>query len=77
MTIVTLSWSLAQSSRDIVKPRLVKPDVACVLNIGTAHLGSLWRDNIAKTKSEIYHGLSGRRYSMIVPFGDDYFDTHQ
>ena len=35
--------------------QLVKPDVACVLNIGTAHLGEFGgRDNIAKTKSEIY-----------------------
>jgi UDP-N-acetylmuramoyl-tripeptide--D-alanyl-D-alanine ligase len=39
--------------------RLVKPDVACVLNIGTAHLGEFGgRDNIAKTKSEIFQGLS-------------------
>lgn len=55
--------------------QLVKPDVACVLNIGTAHLGEFGgRDNIAKTKSEIYQGLSNRG-TAIVPFGDDYFDT--
>lgn len=55
--------------------QLVKPDVACVLNIGTAHLGEFGgRDNIAKTKSEIYQGLSDAG-TAIVPFGDDYFDT--
>ena len=55
--------------------QLVKPDVACVLNIGTAHLGEFGgRDNIAKTKSEIYQGLSNTG-TAIVPFGDDYFDT--
>lgn len=55
--------------------QLVKPDVACVLNIGTAHLGEFGgRDNIAKTKSEIYQGLSDTG-TAIVPFGDDYFDT--
>ena len=55
--------------------QLVKPDVACVLNIGTAHLGEFGgRDNIAKTKSEIYQGLSNTG-TAIVPFADDYFDT--
>ena len=55
--------------------QLVKPDVACVLNIGTAHLGEFGgRDNIAKTKSEIYQGLSDAG-TAIVPFGDEYFDT--
>ena len=55
--------------------QLVKPDVACVLNIGTAHLGEFGgRDNIAKTKSEIFQGLSDTG-TAIVPFGDDYFDT--
>ncbi len=55
--------------------QLVKPDVACILNIGTAHLGEFGgRDNIAKTKSEIYQGLS-KQGVAVVPFGDDYFAT--
>lgn len=54
---------------------LVKPDVACVLNIGTAHLGEFGgRDNIARTKAEIYQGLQDSGVA-IVPFGDDYADT--
>jgi UDP-N-acetylmuramoyl-tripeptide--D-alanyl-D-alanine ligase len=55
--------------------QLVKPDVACILNIGTAHLGEFGgRDNIAKTKAEIYQGLTEQGVA-IVPFGDDYFDV--
>lgn len=55
--------------------QLVKPDVACVLNIGTAHLGEFGgRDNIAKTKAEIFHGLKQHGIA-VVPFGDDYFDS--
>lgn len=57
---------------------LVKPDVACVLNIGTAHLGEFGgRDNIAKTKAEIFQGLNhglGEQGVAVVPFGDDYFE---
>lgn len=56
---------------------LVKPDVACVLNIGTAHLGEFGgRDNIAKTKAEIYQGLNQDGVA-VVPFGDDYFEILQ
>lgn len=55
--------------------QLVTPDVACVLNIGTAHLGEFGgRDNIAKTKAEIYQGLNEQGVA-VVPFGDDYVDT--
>lgn len=51
---------------------LVKPDVACILNIGTAHLGEFGgRDNIAKTKAEIYQSLSASS-TAVVPFDDDY-----
>lgn len=54
---------------------LVKPDVACILNIGTAHLGEFGgRDNIAKAKSEIYQGLTPAG-TAVVPFGDDYLDV--
>ncbi len=56
---------------------LVRPDVACVLNIGTAHLGEFGgRDNIAKTKAEIFQGL-GAHGVAVLPFGDDYFDDLQ
>lgn len=55
--------------------QLVKPDVACILNIGTAHLGEFGgRDNIATTKSEIYQGLTAAG-TAVVPFGDDYLDV--
>lgn len=56
---------------------LVRPDVACVLNIGTAHLGEFGgRDNIAKTKAEIFQGLSEQGVA-VLPFGDDYFENLQ
>ena len=51
---------------------MVKPDVACILNIGTAHLGEFGgRDNIAKTKAEIYQSLT-ESSTAVVPFDDDY-----
>lgn len=51
---------------------IVKPDVACVLNIGTAHLGEFGgRDNIANTKAEIYQPLT-ENSTAVVPFDDDY-----
>ncbi|SUD91936.1 UDP-N-acetylmuramoyl-tripeptide--D-alanyl-D-alanine ligase [Psychrobacter phenylpyruvicus] len=51
---------------------MVKPDVACILNIGTAHLGEFGgRDNIAKTKAEIYQPLTAAS-TTVVPFDDDY-----
>lgn len=51
---------------------MVKPDVACILNIGTAHLGEFGgRDNIAKTKAEIYQPLT-EASTAVVPFDDDY-----
>lgn len=51
---------------------IVKPDVACILNIGTAHLGEFGgRDNIAKTKAEIYQPLT-KNSTAVVPFDDDY-----
>ncbi|MDO4699809.1 MAG: UDP-N-acetylmuramoyl-tripeptide--D-alanyl-D-alanine ligase [Moraxella sp.] len=53
---------------------LVRPDVACVLNIGTAHLGEFGgRDNIARAKAEIFQGL-GENGVAIMPLGDDYFE---
>ncbi|MDO4440909.1 MAG: UDP-N-acetylmuramoyl-tripeptide--D-alanyl-D-alanine ligase [Moraxella sp.] len=52
---------------------LVRPDVACVLNIGTAHLGEFGgRANIARAKAEIYSALSQDGVA-IVPFGDEFF----
>lgn len=53
---------------------MVKPDVACILNIGTAHLGEFGgRDNIAKTKAEIYQPLT-QASTAVVPCDDDYSD---
>lgn len=52
--------------------QLVKPDVACVLNIGTAHLGEFGgRDGICKAKAEIYQALTADGIA-IIPEQDDY-----
>lgn len=57
--------------------QLVKPDVACVLNIGTAHLGEFGgRENIAKTKAEIFQGLSEQGVA-VLPLGDEFFSELQ
>ena len=51
---------------------IVRPDVACILNIGTAHLGEFGsREGICQTKSEIYHTLNKHQYA-IVPDKDDF-----
>ena len=51
---------------------IVRPDVACILNIGTAHLGEFGsREGICQTKSEIYHTLNEHQYA-IVPDKDDF-----
>ena len=51
---------------------IVRPDVACILNIGTAHLGEFGsRAGICQTKSEIYHTLTAEQYA-IVPDNDDF-----
>ena len=51
---------------------IVRPDVACILNIGTAHLGEFGsREGICQTKAEIYHTLSADQYA-IVPDNDDF-----
>ena len=51
---------------------IVKPDVACVLNIGTAHLGEFGsREGICQTKAEIYHTLHDNQFA-IVPDKDDF-----
>lgn len=62
---------------------LVLPDVAGILNIGTAHLGEFGgRDGICTAKSEIYQHIQPNGYA-IVPSDDDYADqiasvtTHQ
>lgn len=51
---------------------LVDPDVACVLNVGTAHLGEFGsRERICQAKAEIYQPLSKQQYA-IVPDNDDF-----
>lgn len=51
---------------------IVKPDVACILNIGTAHLGEFGsREGICQTKAEIYHTLTDAQFA-IVPDKDDF-----
>ena len=51
---------------------IVQPDVACILNIGTAHLGEFGsREGICQTKAEIYHTLNDSQFA-IVPDKDDF-----
>lgn len=51
---------------------LVRPDVAGVLNIGTAHMGEFGgRDGIYRAKSEIYQHIVSRG-TAIVPMQDDF-----
>ena len=52
--------------------QLVRPDVACVLNVGTAHLGEFGsRAAICQTKAEIYQTLTDSQVA-IVPECDDF-----
>ena len=54
---------------------LVQPDVAGIINIGTAHLGEFGgRDGICRAKSEIYAHIAVTGTS-IVPAADDFIDT--
>lgn len=56
---------------------LVRPDVACVLNIGTAHLGEFGgQENIARAKAEIFSALTADGVA-VLPFGDKFFDFLQ
>ncbi|MBH0086749.1 UDP-N-acetylmuramoyl-tripeptide--D-alanyl-D-alanine ligase [Psychrobacter sp. SCQQ22] len=51
---------------------IVQPDVACILNIGTAHLGEFGsREGICQTKAEIYSTLTNDQFA-IVPDKDDF-----
>lgn len=51
---------------------LVQPDVACILNIGTAHLGEFGsRELICQAKAEIYETLTDQQYA-IIPDQDDF-----
>ncbi|WP_201592310.1 UDP-N-acetylmuramoyl-tripeptide--D-alanyl-D-alanine ligase [Psychrobacter fozii] len=51
---------------------IVQPDVACILNIGTAHLGEFGsREGICQTKAEIYSTLTNNQFA-IVPDKDDF-----
>lgn len=53
---------------------LVRPSVACVLNIGTAHLGEFGgRENIARAKAEIFSALTPDGVA-VLPFGDEFFE---
>lgn len=54
---------------------LASADVACVLNIGTAHLGEFGGvDNIANAKAEIFEGLTENGVA-VLPYGDKFFDV--
>lgn len=53
---------------------LVQPDVAGIINIGTAHLGEFGgREGICRAKSEIYAHIAATG-SSIVPAADDFVD---
>lgn len=46
---------------------IVRPDVACILNIGTAHLGEFGsREGICQTKAEIYHTLNDTQLRLFL-----------
>lgn len=52
---------------------LARPDVACVLNIGTAHVGEFGgRAQIAAAKAEIFSHLAENGVA-VLPFGSDYY----
>ncbi len=54
---------------------LVQPQVAGILNIGTAHLGEFGgRDGICRAKSEIYRHID-QTGTSIIPAADDFTDT--
>ena len=49
--------------------RMVRPDIAIITNVGTAHLENLGSmENIAKAKLEITHGL--KPYGLFIYHGD-------
>lgn len=51
------------------------PDVACITNVGTAHIGQLGsRDNILKAKMEITHGLK-ENGTLIINHDNDKLAT--
>lgn len=53
---------------------IVQPDVAAILNIGTAHLGEFGgREGICKAKSEIYQVLDNTQ-TAVVPELDEFAD---
>ncbi len=46
--------------------RIAQPNVALIINAGTAHIGELGsRENIAKAKGEIFNGLSANGIAVI------------
>lgn len=57
--------------------KIALPDVACITNVGTAHIGQLGsRDNILKAKMEITHGLK-ENGTLIVNYDNDKLATVQ
>ncbi len=51
---------------------LVQPDVACILNIGTAHLGEFGgQEKIAQAKAEIYQSLT-QKSTAVIPENDKF-----
>lgn len=54
--------------------QMVRPDVAVVLNIGTAHMGEFGgREQIATAKAEIFSALS-KSGVAVVPFADEFYE---
>lgn len=55
--------------------KLVQPDVAGIINIGTAHLGEFGgRDGICRAKSEIYPNIKADG-TAIIPAADDFVEA--
>ena len=54
---------------------IAKPDIACITNVGTAHIGELGsRENILKAKMEIVDGLS-KDGTLIINDNNDLLHT--
>ena len=52
--------------------KCVTPDVGVITSIGTSHIGNLGsRENIAKAKLEITHGMTGG--TLLLPYGEPLF----
>jgi UDP-N-acetylmuramoyl-tripeptide--D-alanyl-D-alanine ligase len=71
---VVLELGMNHAGEMEVLSKLVRPDIALITNIGTAHIGELGsQDAVAKAKAEIFTGV--RQDGIVILNSDDaYFD---